>query len=45
MAVRRQPERLGLQNSATENARGGSLDNHRNEAPLLSNAQGVGLPL
>ena len=45
MAVRRQPERMGLQSPAAENARGGSLDDHRSEAPLLSNAQGVGLPL
>ena len=44
-AVRRQPERMGLQSPAAENARGVSLDDHRNEAPLLSNAQGVGLPL
>ena len=45
LAARRQPVGMGMKKSATGNARGGNLDRHRNKAPLLSDVQGVRLPL
>ena len=36
---------MGVRSSSTRNARGGSPDHHRSEAPLLSDVQGEGPPL
>ena len=45
LAVRGQPEGMGLRSSATRNACGGSMDRHRSKVPLLSDVQRVGSPL
>ena len=45
LAVRRQPEGMGVRSSATWNAPGGSLDHDRRKAPLLSDMQRAGSPL
>ena len=44
LAVRGQPEEMGLRRSATRNACGGSMDRHRSKVPLLSDVQRVGSP-
>ena len=45
LSVRRQPEGTEVRKSTTRNACGGNPDHHRSEVPLLSDTQGVGLPL
>ena len=43
LAVRRQPEGMGVRSYITGNACRGSPDHHRSEVPLLSDTQRVGL--
>ena len=45
LAMRTQPEGIVVWCFSTRNARGGSLEHHRSEAPWLSNSQRVGPPL
>ena len=45
LSVERQPERMKVRCSTTRNARGGSTDHRRREAPWLSDLQRVWLPL
>ena len=45
LAMRRQPEGMGVSRSTTRNAHGGSPDHQSSEVPLLSDVQEAGPPL